>query len=183
MNFSSAGIDGLFVISAEPHKDARGIFYRMFCADEIKKSGIDFHVVQVNHSLTALRGTVRGMHYQNSPMAEAKIISCVSGSVFDVAVDVRRSSPTFLRWHAEILSAENMRMYFLPAGFAHGFQALEENTRLVYFHNQFYSPGHESGVRHDDPSICINWPLTPECLSTRDLSYPFINSSFAGASL
>jgi dTDP-4-dehydrorhamnose 3,5-epimerase len=127
--------------------------------------------------MTRHKGTIRGMHYQVPPVGEIKIIRCVHGSVFDVMVDLRAQSPTFLKWHGETLSEENMLMAYIPEGFAHGFQSLTDNTELIYHHSAFYSPEHERGIRFDDPALGIRWPLPAKKVSGKDLGYLLIGDS------
>lgn len=171
---------GLQVVETELTTDARGRFERLFC--ELKWTSLcaGLRFVQVNLSTTAHRGTVRGMHYQRAPMAEAKLIRCVRGRVFDVAVDLRAGSATLLRWHAVELSADEPREIFIPEGFAHGFQALSDDVQLLYFHTAPWTPACEGGVRHDDPRLSIAWPLEPAHVSARDSAHPVLESGFAG---
>lgn len=164
-------LNGLYLLETEPFKDHRGQFARLFCARELAEIGLDKPIAQINHSLTRAKGAVRGMHFQLPPHAEVKIVRCLRGTCFDVAVDLREDSPTFLRWHGEILTGENNRSLLIPEGFAHGFQSLEPDTELLYFHTEFYTPDSESGVRYDDPAIGIEWPL-PVCdISEKDKSH------------
>ncbi|HET7162894.1 MAG TPA: dTDP-4-dehydrorhamnose 3,5-epimerase, partial [Rhodanobacteraceae bacterium] len=142
------------------------------------RSGL--HFTQINLSETRGRGTLRGMHYQMPPMAEAKLIRCLRGCAFDVAVDLRAGSPTFLRWHALELAEDNDRAVFIPEGFAHGFQALTEEVDLLYMHTAPWTPACEAGLHHDDPRLAIDWPLPASAISERDRGYPFIGSDFAG---
>jgi dTDP-4-dehydrorhamnose 3,5-epimerase len=162
--------------------DARGAFGRLYCAAEM--SGIigSRHIVQINHSCTAAVGAIRGMHFQHPPHAEMKLIRCLKGRVWDVAVDLRVGSPTFLHWHAEELTSNNARMMVIPEGCAHGFQVLEADSELLYLHTAFYHPASEGGLRHDDPQLGIEWPLPAVDLSSRDLSHPPISQDFPGIS-
>ena len=136
-------------------------------------------VVQVNHSLTRVAGAVRGLHFQRPPRAEAKLVRCLKGCVLDVAVDLRAGSPTYLNWHAVELSALNRLALFVPRGFAHGFQTLTADCELLYLHDEFYSPEHEGGLRHDDPALAIAWPLPVADLSARDAAHPLVSAGFA----
>jgi dTDP-4-dehydrorhamnose 3,5-epimerase len=163
--------------------DHRGAFSRLFCADELKEVLGSQRIVQINHSLSRNAGTVRGMHYQIPPHAEMKIVRCLRGRVFDVAVDLRQGSKTFLDWVAVELSPENRRAFVIPAGCAHGFQTLEEDTELLYLHTAFYAPEAESGVRFDDPKLNIRWPLAPVEMSVRDQHHPLLAEDFKGVSL
>lgn len=171
---------GLFLIEVDPFEDHRGKFYRVYCKNELRSIGYDKDLIQINQSLTKKRGIIRGMHFQYPPKAETKIIKCLKGSVFDVAIDLRYDSPTFLHWHGEILSGDILKMLFIPEGFAHGFQALEDNSELLYFHTEIYSPDHESGIRYDDPMIHIKWPLEIFEVSERDRSFELLDNNFEG---
>ena len=137
-------------------------------------------IVQINHTLTVMRGTVRGLHFQYPPHAEIKIVSCLRGEVFDVAVDLRQGSPTFLQWHGEILSASNHRTLLIPEGFAHGFQTLSDDCELLYFHTAAYQPSAEGGLNAQDPKLNIFWPETVVELSSRDAGQPLVNEEFVG---
>jgi dTDP-4-dehydrorhamnose 3,5-epimerase len=169
-----------FVLEAEPYVDHRGKFGRIYCQDELKQIGHSKHIVQINHSLTRKSGAIRGMHFQYPPKAEIKMVKCLRGSVFDVIVDLRRDSDTLLQWYGEVLSDENLKMIYVPEGFAHGFQTLEENTELLYLHTEFYSPEHEGGVRYDDHMLRISWPLEVTEASKKDQEYPLLSKDFRG---
>ncbi len=172
-----------FVLEPEPFVDDRGTFSRIFCQQELKQIGHEKPIVQVNHSLTRTKGALRGMHFQYPPKAEIKIVKCLRGSVFDVIIDLRRDSPNFLRWYGEILSAENLKMMYIPEGFAHGFQTLEDNSELLYLHTEFYSPELEEGVRYDDPRINISWMVEVTDISARDQNHPLLSRDFEGITL
>lgn len=174
---------GLARIHRCRHGDERGAFARLFCVDELAEAGWHWPLAQVNHSITHGRGTVRGLHFQHAPHAEAKLVSCVAGEVWDVAVDVRAGSPTFLHWHAERLSAENGTALLLPPGFAHGFQVLSESAELVYCHSAAYAPASEAGLHVADPRLAIAWPRPPQCLSDRDAAFVAVTASFQGVVL
>ena len=173
---------GLLLLQRRPLSDDRGYFERMYCTGELGDVLGDRRLVHINHTLTGLRGTVRGMHFQHPPASEAKFVSCLRGRVFDVAVDLRRSSPTFLNWHAEILSADNHRTLFIPEGFAHGFQALEDDCEMLYFHTAAHMREAEGGVHPLDPRLAIAWPLPPCGLSPRDGGFPMLDDRFSGVS-
>jgi dTDP-4-dehydrorhamnose 3,5-epimerase len=173
-------LPGLQVVETESRGDARGRFERLFCEQEWAPLRESLHFVQVNLSTTTQRGTVRGMHYQRAPAAEAKLIRCVRGHVYDVAVDLRAGSPTFLRWHATELRADVPREVFIPEGFAHGFQALSDDAQLLYFHTAPWTPACEGGVRHDDPRLAIAWPLPVSAVSERDGAHPLLDDDYAG---
>ena len=180
LKFVLTPIPGLMVLMSEPFKDSRGLFERLYCKVELNDQGIYKEVVQINHSLTVQKGAIRGMHFQAPPFAETKIIRCLSGAVFDVAVDLRHGSPTFLNWHAEILTPDNLKMVFIPEGFAHGFQVLEPNSELLYFHSEIYNRNAEGGVRYDDPKINIQWPMPATDFSVRDQNFLYLDNQFKG---
>jgi len=180
MIFKELPLKDAYIVEPEPHSDSRGLFSRVFCQEEFKKIGIDKQILQVNHSATVQKGALRGMHFQHPPKAEIKMVKCIRGAVYDVMVDLRKYSPTFLHWHGETLSAENMKMMYIPEGFAHGFQVLEEKSELIYFHTQFYSPEHEGGVRFNDPKIGINWPIEVTDISERDQNHAVLGNDFKG---
>lgn len=173
-------IPDLFVVETTPIMDSRGSFARLFCEQELALILDRRHIVQINHSCTATVGAVRGMHYQRPPHAEMKLIRCLRGKVWDVAVDLRPSSPTFLQWHAEELSPENGRMLVIPEGFAHGFQVLEPDSELLYLHTSFYAADTEGGIPCDDPETGITWPLPISQLSDRDRCHTPITPDFKG---
>jgi len=177
---STTPLDGVHIVARQCIGDERGFLSRLFCADELALVGWREPIVQVNHTRTQKHGAVRGMHFQYSPHAEMKLVSCIRGAVWDVAVDLRTASPTFLQWHAEELSADNHRAMLIKEGFAHGFQALEDGVELVYLHSAPYAPQSESGLNPRDPRLMINWPLPITDLSVRDSNHPFINSEFKG---
>jgi dTDP-4-dehydrorhamnose 3,5-epimerase len=172
---------GLKVLQRKPIGDRRGYLERMFCAEELLPA--NKNIVQINHTLTSRSGTIRGLHFQHPPHAETKFVSCVEGQVFDVAVDLRRGSATFLQWHAEVLSSDNHRTLVIPEGFAHGFQALTANCKMLYFHTAAYHAAAEGGLNALDPILDIRWPDTVTELSTRDAGHPLIDKDFAGVVL
>lgn len=176
-------LTGLRLIQRQPLRDKRGFLERLFCADELADVFGGRKIVQVNHTLTVQRGTIRGMHFQFPPKAEMKLVSCVRGSVFDVAVDVRQGSPTFLQWHAQLLSADNHRAFLIPEGYAHGFQTLSEDCEMLYFHTAAYDPSAEGGLNPRDPSLAIDWPLEIAEVSARDQSHSLASSGFEGVLL
>jgi dTDP-4-dehydrorhamnose 3,5-epimerase len=176
-------IAGVFETASEPRSDHRGAFARLFCRDELKAAHLDRPIEQINHSRTGTVGAIRGLHFQYPPKAEAKWVRCLKGRVFDVAVDLRRGSPTFLAWHAVELDAGRMSAILIPEGCAHGFQVLEADSELLYLHSESYSPTHEGGMRFDDPRLAIRWPLPVADLSDRDRYHPLIDASFQGIAL
>ena len=180
MKFSKTKLNGLFVIELEPFQDERGKFFRVYCENELNDIGHNKRIVQINQSLTKKKGTIRGMHFQYPPKAEIKMVRCLKGSIFDVAIDLRSNSPTFLKWHSEILSEDNMMILYIPEGFAHGFQTLENDSELLYLHTEIYSPGYEGGINYKDPKINIKWPLEITDVSERDTSFKLIGEDFQG---
>ena len=182
MKLAPTPLAGLHLVETQPVVDARGRFERLFCVQEWSALRPGLQFVQVNLSTTLGRGTVRGMHYQSAPAAEAKLIRCIRGRVFDVAIDLRADSPTFLRWHGVELAADEPSEVFIPEGFAHGFQALTDDVQLLYFHTTPWTPSCEGGVRHDDPRVGIRWPLPPSQVSARDASHPLLADDFPGLS-
>jgi dTDP-4-dehydrorhamnose 3,5-epimerase len=179
MKFTATPIAGCWEIETVPHRDARGSLTRLFCADAFERVAPGLRFVQVNQSITLGRGSVRGLHLQRPPAAEWKLIRCLRGRVFDVAVDLRAGSPTFGRWHAVELCEDNQRQFLIAPGCAHGFQALAERCELLYQHSAAYTPACEDGVRHDDPRLAIDWPEPPANLSARDLGLRRLDAAFA----
>jgi dTDP-4-dehydrorhamnose 3,5-epimerase len=180
MKFSPAPLNGSYVIQPERFRDERGWFARTFCANEFAEIGHDKPWVQMNHSYTAKKGSIRGMHFQYPPHKEIKLVRCIRGKVFDVIVDVRNNSETFLKWFGTELTEENMCMLYIPAGFAHGFQTLTGDCELIYHHSEFYTPGSEGGIRYNDPAVNIAWPLEAVNVSERDRNHPLLTENFKG---
>lgn len=176
-------LPGLKRIERQRMSDARGYLARLFCADELHAAGWTHPVAQINHTCTAKKGTVRGLHFQYPPHAELKLVSCIRGEVFDVAIDIRTGSQTFLGWHAERLSADNDRALLIPEGFAHGFQALTDDAELLYCHSAAYSATAEAGLNPTDARLAISWPLQITDLSARDSQHPLLDERFAGVAL
>lgn len=183
MKIHSTLLEGLSVVETTPHMDSRGQFARLFCDSELGILMGSRKIVQINHSRTTVVGAVRGMHFQLPPHAEMKMVRCLKGRVWDVALDLRRGSHTFLRWHAEELSALNNKMLVIPEGFAHGFQVLEPESELLYLHTASFTPEAEGGVKFDDPMFGIAWPLTPTDISARDTSHKNFDEKFKGIAL
>lgn len=179
-DFSPTPIPGLVVVQRKRIEDSRGFLSRFFCAEEFQEIGLKKAISQINHTLTRQRGALRGMHFQHAPHAEAKVVSCLRGQVLDVAIDLRRNSPTFLRWHAEALSEENQRSLFIPEGFAHGFQTMTEDCELVYLHTTAYQPTAEGALNALDPGLDIAWPLAITEMSERDRQHPMLTKDFQG---
>ena len=162
--------------------DDRGFLSRLFCQEELAAGWI-WPIRQINYTATATSGTVRGMHFQIPPKAEAKLVSCIRGAVWDVAVDVRKDSPTLLQWHAEELSAANRRALLIPPGFAHGFQTLQPDSELIYLHSEAYDSDLERALNPQDPMLAIPWPLDVSNISPRDLAHPMLGADFSGVPL
>lgn len=179
-DFTTTPLTGLMLVQRKAIEDHRGFLSRLYCADEFGKAGINKPIIQINHTLTCKKGSVRGLHFQHQPFMETKLVSCLKGEVFDVAVDLRRDSATFLRWHGEMLSAENRKSLFIPEGFAHGFQTLTDNCELFYLHSAPYHPEAEDILNVADPRLKITWPLPIIDLSDRDREHPFVAQNFQG---
>lgn len=180
MVFKETILKGAYIIDVEPFQDDRGFFCRTFCQEEFKDVGLKCEFVQINHSGSFGRGIIRGMHYQLPPAAEVKVLKCIKGKVFDVIIDIRQHSPTFLQWIGVELSANNKRMLYVPEGFAHGFQSLEEETELIYLVSAFYNPKSERGIRYCDPKVGIDWPLPLAKISEKDTKIPLLKEEFLG---
>lgn len=175
MIFKELPLAGAFLLEMERHEDARGFFGRSWCARELAARGLDARVAQCNFSHNPRRGTLRGLHYQVAPHAEAKVVTCVRGAIWDVLVDLRPGSPTRCRWHAEVLDGASLKALYIPEGFAHGFQTLEDDALVHYQMSEFYHPECARGLRWDDPALAIAWPEPPEggrTLSDRDRELP-----------
>ena len=173
-------IADLIIVEKSINTDSRGAFSRMYCSEEFLSLIGQRQIVQINHSRTAAVGAIRGLHFQHPPYAEVKIVQCIKGRVWDVAVDLRANSPTFLTWHSVELSAFNSLALIIPEGVAHVFQVLEPDSELLYMHTNFYIQSAEGGVRFDDPRLAISWPLPITEISKRDASHDFIGAKFSG---
>ena len=180
INLTKTPLDGLVLVERLRVQDQRGFFSRFFCAQELARAGFDRPVAQINHTLTRRCGAVRGLHFQHPPHAEDKLVSCLRGRVFDVGVDLRRDSTTFLKWHGEILSADNGRSLLIPRGFAHGFQALEDDCELLYLHSSAYVAEAEGALNARDPKLEIHWPLAFTDISERDAQHALLTHEFTG---
>lgn len=180
MKFAPTHLKGVYIIDVQPVSDSRGWFARTFCKEEFAEIGHTKEWVQLNHSCTNKKGTIRGMHYQLPPHSEIKLVRCIAGAVLDIVIDLRKDSETFLKWTSAELSSGNMKMIYIPQGFAHGFQTLSDNCELIYHHSAFYTPQAEGEIRYDDPLINIKWPLALTDISERDLSHSFLNERFKG---
>lgn len=181
--FAPTPIAGLSLIQRHPIGDERGYLERLFCRDELKAIISDRDIVQINHTITAKAGTLRGMHFQHPPHAEMKLVTCLRGEVYDVAVDLRQDSPTYLHWHSERLSADNYKTLVIPEGFAHGFQTLIDDCELLYLHTAAYAPDAEAGLNALDPALAIPWPLPISERSARDQALASIEAKLTGLSL
>ncbi len=174
MIFTETALKGAFVIDLERRGDERGFFARSFCAQEFEEHGLATVFVQANTSLSADAGTMRGLHFQRAPAEEAKLMRCVAGAMWDVIVDIREGSPTYLQSFGTELSAENGRQLYVPKGFAHGFMTLTDNTMAAYMVDEYYTPGVEEGFRYDDPALNIEWPRAATVVSDKDRAWPLI---------
>ena len=181
LRFQPTSLDGAWLIEPEPVRDERGFFARTFCATEFAERGLETGFVQHSVSHSARVHTIRGMHFQTPPHAEVKVVSCIAGTIYDVIVDIRPQSPTYLQWRAFELSASNRRQLYIPAGFAHGFQTLADDATVSYLISQFYTPQAASGLRFDDPTLGIEWPAAPSIISERDRHWPLLEADCAVA--
>jgi dTDP-4-dehydrorhamnose 3,5-epimerase len=181
MIFKELPLKGAYLIVPQPFHDERGFFTRAFCVEEFRAHNLEGNFVQMNHSGTIGIGSVRGMHFQYPPYCEVKCVKCVKGSIYDVIIDLRKESPTYLQWFGAILSEENKEMMYVPQGFAHGFQTLTENAEITYLVSQFYNKGAEGIINHNDPLLKIDWQLPIANISEKDKAAPFIaDSNFKG---
>jgi dTDP-4-dehydrorhamnose 3,5-epimerase len=172
MKFHPTPLAGAYTIELEKRGDDRGFFARFFCTKEYEALGLDPKIVQINNSMSRIKGTLRGLHYQLSPKAETKIVRCIRGALWDVILDLREGSPTFGQWYAAELTAENRLMMYVPKGFAHGFITLEPDTEAFYLATEFYGPDRERCVRWNDPKFGIKWPAEPVVISDKDRTTP-----------
>lgn len=179
-NIIDTSLKDLKIIQRNPIGDERGYFERFFCSKELMELAQKKNIVQINHTLTTKQGSVRGMHFQHAPYSEIKIVSCVRGKVFDVAVDLRRDSPTFLQWYAQVLSSDKHLSLLIPEGFAHGFQTLEDDCEMLYFHTAAYQPIAEGAINARDPMLAICWPQTITEMSERDRTHPMLLPDYKG---
>lgn len=178
LKLNQTKIPGCYKVETTGFQDHRGFFFRLFCTQELKDAIGTRQIVNVNHSQTAKVGAIRGMHFQYPPHAEMKMVRCLSGSLFDVCVDLRKDSPTYLQWVGVELTPEKHNMLIVPEGCAHGFQVLKPNSDALYFSTNFYCKEHENGIRFNDPAIQIQWPCDPTDLSEKDLNHPLIDANF-----
>jgi len=180
MEFIETPLKGLYIIHHKIMYDERGVFARTFCKEEFSSINFNKEFIQFNHSYNLKKGTFRGMHYQNSPFSETKLIRCIQGSVYDIAVDIRKGSATFMQYYSIELSERNMYSILIPEGFAHGFQTLEDYSSLIYHHSEPYNTEADAGIRYDDLSIGIKLPLDISNISQKDKSYPLLSKDFKG---
>jgi dTDP-4-dehydrorhamnose 3,5-epimerase len=180
MIFQELNLSGAFLISSEPFEDHRGFFLRTFCKEHFEGNNLISSFVQANHSGTAESGSIRGMHFQYPPYSEVKLVRCIKGAIFDVIIDLRQSSKTFLQWEGVELNEDNRYSMYVPEGFAHGFQSLTDNSEIVYMVSQVYNKASEGGVRFDDPAVNIKWKKPLSQISEKDLSIPFLDKNFKG---
>jgi len=179
-DFVETSLSGVYRVNRNPIVDSRGFFSRFFCAEQFKDVGLGKPIAQINHTLTRQKGTIRGMHFQFPPDTEAKLVTCLQGKVFDVAVDIRKGSSTFLQWHAETLSGDNQSSLYIPEGFAHGFQTLTDDCQLLYLHTASYVADSEGAVNPMDAMLAIDWPLEVTNMSDRDRNHVMLDSRFEG---
>lgn len=179
-DFIPTPLSDLKIVQRKAIEDNRGFLSRFYCIEEFAEAGIKKPIAQINHTLTRKKGAVRGLHFQHAPLAEIKLVSCLKGEIWDVAVDLRSNSPTFLQWHGEILSATNRKSLLIPEGYAHGFQALTEDCELIYLHTESYCPEAEGALNVADPRLNIAWPLPIADLSDRDHNHSLIDQNFKG---
>jgi len=177
MIFHETSIDGAFLIELEPYEDERGSFSRIVCQNEFAAAGISLLVAQANLATSTRAGVVRGLHYHEKPVHEQKLVRCVAGAVFDVIMDMRPESATYLSVFTARLDTRNRHSVFIPAGVAHGYQTLEDDTAFMYMTDHFFTPGYEKGVRYDDPVARIEWPMTPRDLAERDKRWPHLQAA------
>lgn len=180
MKFHPTPLLGAYTIELEKRGDDRGFFARFFCQREFEATGIPMSIVQINNSLSANAGTMRGLHYQLPPAAEIKVVRCIRGALYDVIVDLRPDSPTYCKWFGAELTAENRLMMFVPQGFAHGLLTLTDDTEAFYLVNAFYGPEQERGLRFDDPRFGVQWPAPVTEVSPKDRSWPHFDPAFHG---
>ena len=178
--FIPTPLTGLTLVQRKVTEDHRGFLSRFYCANDFSEAGLNTPIAQINHTFTKTKGAVRGLHFQNPPHAEIKLVSCLQGEVFDVAVDLRQDSPTFLQWHGVVLSARNRQSLLIPEGFAHGFQALSQDCELIYLHTAAYHPEAEGALNVADPRLNIAWPLAITEISERDRNHQLIEQDFQG---
>ena len=174
MEFLATQLEGCFVIQSNPYIDERGSFERLYCEDSFKEKGLNYKFINTNYSFNKFAGTVRGMHMQREPYGEVKLVKCVEGSIFDVAIDMREDSLTRFKWFGLVLSSRNNKQLYIPKGFAHGYQSLENNSAVIYMVSEAYHPESELGICYRDPKISIDWPLEAKRISEKDSKLEYI---------
>ena len=174
INVTNTSIDGVYIIEPKAFGDNRGWFMESYSKRDMEAAGINVDFVQDNRSYSAKKGIIRGLHFQRNPMAQAKLVTCLRGAILDVAVDLRKDSPTYKQWISVELTAENRKELFIPKGFAHGFLTLTDDVEIMYKCDEFYSPEHDGGIRFDDPDIGVDWGITDPILSEKDTNAPFL---------
>jgi dTDP-4-dehydrorhamnose 3,5-epimerase len=172
LKFTETSLKGAYVIEINKLEDERGFFGRSWCANEMKAHGLKTNIAQANTSFSKKKGTLRGMHYQNDPYQETKLIRCTRGAIFDVIIDLRPESPTYKKWYGVQLTQDNYKMLYVPEDFAHGFITLTDDSEVTYLVTQFYTPGAEAGIRWDDAQFDIKWPVSPTVISDKDRNHP-----------
>ncbi len=182
LNITQTNFKDLYIVEPNSFKDERGAFSRVYCENEMHDI-FGKSIKQINHSITKEKGTVRGLHFQYEPNAEIKMVKCIKGAILDVVVDIRKNSPTFLQYFSIELTEQNQKMIYIPKGFAHGFQTLEDETELLYFHSSIYAPLNEDAINIKDPLLDIKWPLNIINISKRDESHPFLTEDFKGITI
>jgi dTDP-4-dehydrorhamnose 3,5-epimerase len=180
MKFHPTPLKGAFTIELEKRGDDRGFFARFFCEREFAEAGLESHFVQINNSLSAQKGTIRGLHYQLAPMAEVKLVRCLRGAFFDAIIDLRPDSPSYLKWFGSELTEKNRLMMYVPRGFAHALLSLSDDTEALYLVSSTYSPQHERGIRYNDPTFGIKWPIEPTEVSAKDQKWPDFDPGYHG---
>ena len=175
MIFTSLQLKGAYIINLDKKEDKRGFFARFYCMNEFEKQGLITNLVQMNTTLSREKGTIRGLHFQNLPKAEVRIVRCLRGKIWDVIVDIRAKSPTYGQWYGKELNEENRTSMYVPKGFAHGFQTLVDDVELLYLHSNFYSSEHEGGILYNDKTVGVDWPLPVSEISERDTLHPRLN--------
>ena len=183
LTISETPLKGLYIVETNAFVDHRGAFARWFCEEELAALLGKRHIKNVNFSRTVKKGSIRGMHFQKPPHAEMKLVRCIKGKVFDVAIDLRLDSKTYLQWHGVELSAEKMNMFVIPEGFAHGFQSLDDNVEMLYLHTEFYNNESENALRYNDPKLNIQWPLEISEISEKDAKNPLIDANIIGVKI
>lgn len=183
LTVESLNIEGTFIVLNQKMHDYRGNFSRLFCKTELESILAERVILQINQSITNTKGTIRGMHYQTQPYAEMKLVRCIKGSIWDVMVDLRKDSPTFLKVISNELNSSNACMLIIPEGVAHGFQSLENDSQLIYLHTELFSPNSEQGINPFDPILNINWPLPMTTISERDQSFEMLDKNYKGIEL